>query len=363
MPFNRPSLADLVAEAESNVASRLKGGDSRLRRAALSVLARVQAGLAHGLYGFIHWVFLQVLPHTADEKYLHRHARNVRRKGAAYAKGKAQAKGVAGALIPAATRLKRGDGFEYETIIDTKIALNGLALLEIKALTDGAASNAILGTSLSLVSPVMGVEGSLSVAGEAITGGVDDETLESWRARILERWQKPPRGGSKTDFEAWAKEVPGVTRAWCYPEWMGLGTVGVVIVNDNKSTESGESGESGGPVPDEITINRAQAYLSASNRRPVTCHDVYVIAPTLKPLNVTISGLNPGSQEVKFAVEAEIRDLLVREGEPGVLLLISHIRAAISTAAGEWDHTLIEPIYNVAHRPHEMPVLGTITWE
>lgn len=356
MPFSRPTLPELVAEAESNIASRLPGGDSRLRRAALSVLARVQAGLAHGLYGFIDWVFLQILPHTASEEYLHRHARNVRRKGAAYAKGQAQAKGAAGATIPATTRLKRGDGVEYEVVSDGKIAANGLGLLEVVALSDGEGSNAAPGTSLNLVSPVVGVEGSLSVAGEGVSGGVDEESTQSWRARILERWQRPPRGGSKTDFETWAKEVPGITRAWCYPEWMGLGTVGVVVVSDTAPAQTG------GPVPDSATLARVDAYLKNPSRRPVTCHDIYVIAPTLKPLNITIGGLNPGTAAIKAAVEAEIKDLLVREGQPGGELLVSHLRAAISTAAGEWDHTLIEPIYNVVHKPHEMPVLGAITY-
>lgn len=354
MPFNRPDLAELVAEAESNIASRLPGADSRLRRAALSVLARVQAGLAHGLYGFIDWVFLQVLPHTADEAYLYRHARNVRRKSAAFALGPAQAKGTPGALIPAGIKLKRGDGLEYDVAGDSKIAPNGLGTLEVTALSAGAASNAAPGAVLNLVSPVSGVDGTLTVAGAGISGGADEESVESWRQRILERWQKPPRGGSKTDYETWAKEVPGITRAWCYPEWMGLGTVGVVVLSDNAGT---------GPVPDETTLERVREYLSHTSRRPVTCHDIYVIAPTLKPLDLVISGLTPNAEEVRAAITAELEDLLRREAEPGGELLISHVRAAISTAAGEWDHNLISPIYNVVHRPFELAVLGNIVWE
>lgn len=356
MPFNRPSLPDLVAEAESNIASRLPGADSRLKRSALSVLARVQAGLAHGIYGFVAWVFLQVLPHTASEEYLYRHARNVRRKAAAYAKGQAQARGASGALIAAGTKFKSDAGQEYASQSDCRLGQAGAGLVSLEALSPGAASNAAPGAKLSLVSPVAGVDGSLTVAAAGISGGTDEESADSWRQRILERWQKPPRGGSKTDYETWAKEVPGITRAWCYPEWLGLGTVGVVVLSDDAPADTG------GPVPDATTLARVEAYLKDSRRRPVTCHDIYVIAPTLKPLDLVISGLTPNAAEVRASVAAELEDLLRREAEPGGELLISHIRAAISTAAGEWDHTLVEPIYNVVHRPHELPVLGTITW-
>ena len=90
MAFARPTLNELVQEAEASLASRLPGADTKLRRAFLAVLARVVAGVAFGLYGFIDWVSRQILPDTADISTLPRHG-NLRRIPQ---KGKAQAEGI-----------------------------------------------------------------------------------------------------------------------------------------------------------------------------------------------------------------------------------------------------------------------------
>ncbi|MDX9862130.1 MAG: hypothetical protein RBS99_14555, partial [Rhodospirillales bacterium] len=62
------------------------------------------------------------------------------------------------------------------------------------------------------------------------------------------------------------------------------------------------------------------------------------------------------------AIEAEIRDLLRREAEPGGTILLSHIREAISIAAGEYDHALAAPAADLAHDTGEIAVFGGITW-
>ena len=60
--------------------------------------------------------------------------------------------------------------------------------------------------------------------------------------------------------------------------------------------------------------------------------------------------------------EAELRDLIRREAEPSGTLLISHIREAISVAAGERDHVLVTPAANVECDIGEVPTFGDITW-
>lgn len=51
MPFNRPTLPQLIQRNITDIESRLPGRDARLRRSNLNVLAKVHAGAAHGLYG------------------------------------------------------------------------------------------------------------------------------------------------------------------------------------------------------------------------------------------------------------------------------------------------------------------------
>jgi uncharacterized phage protein gp47/JayE len=146
----------------------------------------------------------------------------------------------------------------------------------------------------------------------------------------------------------WALAVPGVTRAWVYPLEMGGGTVSVRFVRDNDASI----------IPDAAEVQAVKDYIDA--RRPVTA-DLYVVAPTPVTLNFSIH-LTPNSAAVKAAVEAELRDLLLREAAPGVTLLISHIREAVSTAAGETDNVVVSPTADQVYTTGQMPVFGSIAW-
>lgn len=143
--------------------------------------------------------------------------------------------------------------------------------------------------------------------------------------------------------------MPGVTRAWAYARWMGLGTVGILFTTDNADS----------PIPDETMVQRVQEYLTDPARKPITA-EVYVVAPTAKPVDVIIEDLSPLTEAVKEAVRKELADLFRRAGEPGRVVLVSHIREAISTAAGEYDHVLIFPVNNVYAEKHELPMLGAV---
>ena len=62
------------------------------------------------------------------------------------------------------------------------------------------------------------------------------------------------------------------------------------------------------------------------------------------------------------AVEAELADLIRRESEPGGTLLVSHIREAISTSAGETDHVLTSPTADVVEQATEIATYGMTTF-
>lgn len=89
--------------------------------------------------------------------------------------------------------------------------------------------------------------------------------------------------------------------------------------------------------------------------------DVNVLAPTAVPLDFTIH-VDPDTASVRAAVEAELVDLLAREGSPGGTLRLSRIREAISRAAGESFHTMTVPAADVTLTGLQLSTLGTITW-
>ncbi|MFN3883279.1 MAG: baseplate J/gp47 family protein [Rhodocyclaceae bacterium] len=351
MAFQRPSLADLVAQVQSDIDIRLPGADSRLRRSALSVLAYVIAGTAHLLYGFIDWCARQILPDTAEAEWLARHASiyDIQRRSASFAAGPATLTGIAGCIIPAGTRLLRGDGWIYATQAEANIAVNTVSVA-VEAEQAGAAGNAEAGVALNLITPIAGVQSAAVVAAGGLTGGANEESDASLLQRLLARIRLPPHGGADFDYEYWAKQVAGVTRVWVYPRALGLGTVTVRFMMDDTYADG---------IPQPADVAAVQAYIDDPTRRPATA-EVFVVAPIAVPLNFQISGLNPATQAVRDAITASLRDLIRREAAPAGTLLYSHIREAISTAAGEYDHQLVTPAADVPHGTGEICVLGNV---
>lgn len=342
--FNRPQLTALIKSLREDMLSRL-GDESQLRRADAEVYARVFAGALHGLYAYADWIAKQIIWDTCDDDILDRIATmwlEVPRKPAAAATGTAAFVLAVGVVVPAGTVLQAFDGVQFQTTADTS---GGSA--PIVAVLAGADGNRAAGQALSLVSPVPGAQ-TQATASE-ISGGSDVESTSSLRARLIARVQTPPDGGSQSDYVTWALEVPGVTRAWCAPLELGAGTVTLRFVRDN---------DAGSIIPDAPEVATVQDYVDG--KRPATA-ELYVVAPVADTLNFSIV-IAPVSVAVKAAVEAELRDLLLREAAPGVTLLISHIREAVSLAAGETDHTVVLPAGNVTPAVGHMPVFGVITW-
>lgn len=347
MSFSRPSLSALVQRVRNDMLSRLTTDDV-LRRADAEVLARVMSGVTHGLYGFIEWVSRQILPDTSEAEFLDRQASiwGVPRKTASVATGTVSFVVQVGAVIPSGTLLQALDGVQYQTTADAGGTAPAFTA-PVESVIAAAAGNRATGQSLSLVSPVLGVQ-STATASE-LSGGADVETDDALRARLLTRIQQPPQGGADYDYVAWALEVEGVTRAWCYPNALGLGTVIVRFVRDSDASL----------IPDAGEVATVQAHIDAL--RPVTAQ-LTVVAPVAAPLNFTITGLVPATSTVQAAVQAELADVLLREAYPGGTILLSHLRAAISAAAGETDYVLTSPASNVTNTVGNMSTMGTITW-
>nr|BDD45839.1 tail protein [Gammaproteobacteria bacterium] len=351
MPYIRPSLQDLIDRANADIESRLPGSQPRLRRSVLGVIGRVLAGAHHGLYGFINFLANQVLPDTAETEWLERHASiwGLSRKAASKAGGNVGLTGTNGSVVPSGTELQTADGVQYVSTAEATIAA-GVASVAIEATAGGVDGNQAASVTLSFVSPVAGVDATATVDGGALTGGADAETDDDLRARVISRIQQPPHGGADFDYTTWALEVAGVTRAWVYPQELGIGTVTVRFMMDDTYADG---------IPLAADVTDVQNYIDAL--RPVTA-DLTVVAPTSVPLNFTISGLSPSTTAIKAAIEDELKDLITREAEPGGTILISHIREAISIAAGEVDHVLDSPVADVTHTTGQIATFGAITW-
>ena len=321
MPFARPTLPELIDRVTTDISGRVTGVQSAvLRRSLLGILARSEAGAVHMLYGFLEWAARQAIIDTAEKEYLERWAAiwKIFRKAPDYSTGSALLTGTVGSPLPAGTILQRQDGVQYRVLTDGEFIDTSLQPT-IVAVEAGAAGDAPAGTPLFLLSPVPGVQ-STGAAATALDGGLDVETDAQLLSRLLKRIRKPPHGGAESDYELWALEVAGVTRAWVYPLQMGVGTVTVLFVCDGDEDI----------IPDAAKVAEVQAYIN--ERAPVTA-EVFVAAPISDPLNMAIK-LSPNTAAVQAAVIAEVADLIARDSKPGSSILISRLREAVSIAAG-----------------------------
>ncbi|MEJ1476411.1 phage portal protein [Escherichia coli] len=248
--------------------------------------------------------------------------------------------------------LSQEDIWHVRTLtLDGLVGLNpiayGVLRVPIACSSAGAVGNADDGTSLILVTPVNGLPSS-GVA-DTLTGGFDTEELETWRARVIERYYWTPQGGADGDYVVWAKEVPGITRAWTYRHWMGTGTVGVMIASSDLIN----------PIPEESTETAARQHIGPL--APVAGSDLYVFRPVVHTVDFHIR-VTPDTPEIRAAITAELRSFLLRDGYPQGELKVSRISEAISGANGEYSHQLLAPVDNISIAKNELAVLGTISW-
>lgn len=350
MAFARPTLTELVERIQLDFVSRLALVTPVLRRSLVYVLSRVVAGAAHLMHGHLEFLSKQLFPDQSDSEYLLRQAAlfGLAIQEAQYAAGNLTLTGTNGSVVDIGAVLQRSDGVQYETVEAATIA-GGTATVPVLAVLAGAAGNCDAGTAVAFASPVAGVNASAVVAAGGLVGGSDQEDLESLRSRLLERMRFPPHGGAAADYIAWAKETPGVTRAWVYPLEGGPGTVTVRFVRDDDPATI---------IPDAGEVGTVQAYIN--ERAPVTAI-VTVAAPTAAPLNYTIN-ITPDTSAARAAVLAELADFHRRDARPGGTILLSQIRVAIGVAEGVSDFTVVAPTGDVSHSTGLIATLGTVTW-
>lgn len=351
MPFSRPTLATIVDRVQADIETRLPGADARLRRTPEHAIGRSVSGVAHGLHGHLRYVADQIIADTAESAYLRRQASayGITPKDPSAAEGTITLTGTPASTCPSGTVWQRSDGTEYTLDSLATIGGGGSVSAAITASDPGASPNTDTGTTLSLQSPVAGIDSDATVEDPGIRNGTNAESDESLLARLLLRRQTPPSGGGPGDYVKWAFEVAGVTRAWEYPKALGAGTVLVRFMTDDATADG---------IPTGAKVTEVQAYLDA--RAPLTA-TVTALAPIASPFDPTIEIL-PDTAAVRAAVEAELEDLILRRSEPGGLLYLSQVDEAISRAAGEQTHDLTVPTDDVQEATGYITTMGTITW-
>ncbi len=353
MGYVKPTLEALKERAISELNSAIDGADAHLRRRVLNVIATICAGIGDEILRRAEYIIKQIYPQEADTPYLLKHGQKHKFpiKLPTKATGFISMTGTAGSVIISGTQIKRVDGWTYTTTEEAAIKSNGTCSVRVESMDFGADGNTSGGTLVALLSPIAGVNTQGYVDTDGITGGTDVEDIESYRGRLMEHLQSPPMGGSDEDYEIWAKEVAGVTRAWCASSEAGAGTVTIRFMMDN-TYEDG--------IPKDADIIRVREYIDT--KRPATAK-IIVSAPIPDPVDIVFGDLAPDNTSMRETITQRLKQVFKAQTlKPGGTLYLSQINKVINNIAGYEDHKLISPVADVKAQNGHIPVLGTITY-
>ncbi|KVZ18645.1 phage baseplate protein [Burkholderia stagnalis] len=386
MPFARPTLTELRSQVASDIASAVKGSDPLLRYSNLKITGDAQAGLAHLHYGYLDWISKQSVPWTSSGEFLAAWGalKGVYQKDATSASGTITFPGTAGTVINSGVSIVRGDGVAYTTTASATVGSNGSLTVAAQTVSAGADGNCDAGVQMTLGTAIPGIQSTGSAA-TAFTGGADQETEDSFYARVMAAYQASPQGGAKSDYPTWAKAVSGVTRAWCMPYGFGAGTIVVYAMLDqaNASNQGFPQGSNGISSSDVLPNGNPRGTVAMGDQlaianaiyplQPVTAL-VYVCAPLPNSLAFTISGLTNASTTTRSAVQAAISEVLTSYGDPrGGTIDLSYIESAIAAVPNTAGFVITNVVGtqggsqttypgNITSQVGYLPVLGSVTF-
>jgi uncharacterized phage protein gp47/JayE len=267
------------------------------------------------------------------------------------AQGTAQAitTDIANVVLPIYTQLQYTAGWFYETTAAVTVG-SAPTPVPVRALDPGSGGNRAPGDSLGMTGTVLGINSVLTVL--EIDGGTDAETDDELRARILLRIREPPMGGDATDYVQWALAVPGVTRAWPFPQEMGIGTMTLRFMMDDLRADNG-----GFPLPDDV--DDVAAYINTV--RPVTVKDMFVASPIPYPINVNINFLDVDTRATHDAIVASLQNEFLQRSKPGQTWYRAWTDEGVMNASGVIAYDL-DGVDVAMPSAGYMPVLGDVTY-
>lgn len=363
MPVTIPTVSEIREQIISDIEAQIGVTVPILPKAFVRVLATVLAGGRHLLYRLARWIYQQIFPQTADAEALLRVGGRygIIRTPAVRARLTATATGEEDTEIPSGTLwVGAANGLTYEQTADATIA-SGTATVTVECLTAGADGNLEDAETLTLATPIAGLDSEATIASTVVTG-VDQEDIEDYRTRVLQRMQNQPQGGAAPDYIGWAREVAGIVKAFAFRT-----AAGYVTVYPLQATTGADR------IPSTEKIQEVEDYLNSVERRPL-CANVLAEAMTKLTVDIEITGLSPSDATTKARIESALEDWLyaaypqqyVDEVNPTNKLSVAAIwgiiwaAGAIATAVSmEVDST---PYTNYTLADDEIVKLGSLTW-
>tara|TARA_R110000851_G_scaffold117621_1_gene244441 strand:+ start:12300 stop:13451 length:1152 start_codon:yes stop_codon:yes gene_type:complete len=194
-------------------------------------------------------------------------------------------------------------------VLDNEYTLTGSNdIIQIRSLGGGLDFSLDISNDLTITEPVIGVNKTVSVS-SVDTDPLSAETVNEYRAAILNAIQLEPQGGAKSDYRIWANDAAGVRFVYPYIKDGDGGTVQIYV------EASGANPVPTQPILDEVSevINfdpDETRPLSERGRRPIQAN-LEVLPVQLVDIEVNITGLQVDTPAIRSAIETNLIAYLV----------------------------------------------------
>ena len=232
------------------------------------------------------------------------------------------------------------------------------ASLQVQSDGFGDAHNLGPDTTLSLASPVAGIDNGVRVQFSEISGGIDAESNEDFRNRYLFDYANPVAQFNEAAIIKAAREVAGVTEVFVHPVTPGIGDVTVYFLRGNDADI----------IPSAQEVADVRAALLAIYPVHSDASDLYVLAPVAHPVNFTFTALNPPSKALQDQIVANLAELFRNQTSVGDVMEEDAYRSAIFntlTLDGFERVTsfeLSQPLGDISPAADAIPTLGSVTF-
>lgn len=351
MPLDRPSFIQLLDSYLADMEAEFGGGPYEPRSAEYAEGVAV-AGISHQIWGDVALAAEKLIPDRADAESMLRWAALYGITPAAALKhaGSIQYTATGAATIATNDLMRLRDGTVYIATADASVLVAGPIVVQVEASVAGSDGQAVAGAQAILAVPHANIVSEGAVLAPGLSGGANEQSPQVVLARLIQRLRNPPGVGTAADYERWALEVAGVTRAWVIPSHAGAGTVGVVFVRDGDLP--------GSIIPDAGEVTAVQTYLNTKS--PVVATPI-AFGPVAYPADLMIA-LNPNTVALQAAAALAIDAAINTGASYGQLFALSRISEAISAVTGEESHTILSPASDIDPGPTGLVVPGTYTW-
>ncbi len=237
--------------------------------------------------------------------------------------------------------------------------------ISIEASDFGVIQNSGSGSIFTLVSPIANVDDSAIATFEGITGGLNIESDNNYRTRILERTSNFTAPFTNSGLKVFIRQfITGVTRIWVNDATPSAGSTEIYFTRDSDINITPTSQQLLAVKTLIISGNNLTSGIKPANMPDA---NVYVLAPTSVPVNFTFTGLSPNTSDMQTAINNSLNDFF--KSDQVVLsqdvLENEYANAIFNTLDSNGNvptFILSAPTGDITINSGELATLGTITY-